>query len=67
VYQQALARHTFKRNFVRDLPDVPKNGAATRALGVIVNDWRLSGAFTGGSGARFISNFPQLRNPSHGL
>ena len=46
----ANAGTLFKGNFVWDLPDVPAAGARTRALGLLVNDWQLSGVWTGDTG-----------------
>lgn len=39
-------RHVLKGNVVWDMPDVPNNGSATRALGYVLNDWQLSGVWT---------------------
>ena len=44
--------HTVKGNFVWDLPDVPTDGAAMKVIGLVINDWQLSGVFTAGSGSR---------------
>ena len=48
-----LRRHLFKGSFVWDLPDVRGSSAAMRTLGVVANDWQLSGIWTGGSGGRY--------------
>ena len=40
-----------------DLPDLRADGAALRAVGLIVNDWQLSGVFTGGSGGRYTVGY----------
>ena len=45
--------HTMKANFVWDLPDVKSSGSALRALGVIVNDWQLSGIWTASTSAPY--------------
>ena len=50
---QNLQRHLMKANFVWDLPKLPKSNNALRAVGLIVNDWQLSGLFTAGSGNRY--------------
>ncbi len=42
----------FKGNFVWDLPDLHGSGAAVKAVGLIVNDWQLSGVWTGATGQR---------------
>jgi hypothetical protein len=49
--------HRFKGNFVWDLPDLRGGGAARRALGVVVNDWRFSSIWTGTSGAPYVVGF----------
>lgn len=49
--------HIMKANFVWDLPDVKSGGAAVRVLGQVVNDWQLSGIWTGGSGPAYNINF----------
>jgi hypothetical protein len=48
-----LRRHFLKASFVWDLPDVRGASTAMRTLGLIANDWQLSGIWTGGSGARY--------------
>jgi hypothetical protein len=48
-----LQRHLLKANWVWSLPRIPTNGAAMKALGLIVNDWQVGGIFTGGSGNRY--------------
>jgi hypothetical protein len=52
-----LQRHLLKANWVWSLPKIPTSGAAMKALGLIVNDWNLSGIFTGGSGNRYDLNY----------
>jgi hypothetical protein len=44
-------RHVIRLNGVWDLPDLPRSSAAMRIIGGALNDWQLSGVFTGGSGA----------------
>ena len=39
-------RHIFKGNFVWDLPDLKATGSALKVVGVIINDWQLSGIWT---------------------
>ena len=46
LLQTPPIRHTMKGNFVWDLPDVRASGAAWRTVGLIVNDWQLSGIWT---------------------
>jgi hypothetical protein len=49
---QGLQRHIVKANFIWDMPDWQTTGSK-RIAAAIVNDWQLSGIFTGGSGARY--------------
>jgi hypothetical protein len=46
---QGLRRHLVKANFIWDLPDLERRSAVSRVVGAVINDWQLSGAFTGGS------------------
>jgi hypothetical protein len=46
-------RHLLKANFLWDLPDLHASSDATKVVGLLVNDWQLSGIFTAGSGARY--------------
>ena len=54
-----LQRHVFKANAVWDMPDLAISGAgaAKKAVGYLVNDWQLSGVFTGNSGNRYDLGF----------
>ena len=47
--------HIMKANFVWDLPDLI--GGLRRTLGAIVNDWQLSGIWTGATGSPYAINF----------
>jgi hypothetical protein len=51
--QGNLRRHVFKGNFVWDMPDIRSKNMVLRNVGLVVNDWQLSGVFTGGSGSRY--------------
>lgn len=51
--QLNLQRHLLKGNWVWSLPKIPTSGAAMKAVGLVVNDWQLSGIFTGVSGSRY--------------
>ena len=53
--QLNLQRHLVKLNAVWDMPDLQTSGAgaAKKTVGYIVNDWQLSGIFTGNSGNRY--------------
>ena len=46
-----------KANFVWDLPDLPRSGAVSAIVGAVINDWQLSGIFTGGSGAPYTVGY----------
>lgn len=47
-------RHSFKGNFVWDLPDIPKNGnSGLKMAGFVLNDWQLSGVWTANTGSAY--------------
>jgi hypothetical protein len=46
-------KHHFKGNFVWDLPDLRKDGAALKTLGMLINDWQLSGVWTATTGSAY--------------
>jgi hypothetical protein len=46
-----------KGNYVWDLPDLKASGSALRAVGLVVNDWQLSGVWTASTGAPYTANF----------
>jgi len=50
-----LQRHVLKANAVWDMPDLNTSGsgAAKKTIGYLINDWQLSGVFTGNSGNRY--------------
>src|SRR6185295_17664240 len=48
-----LQRHLVKTNWVWDLPDYKASNSAGHIIGAVVNDWQVSGLFTGGSGNRY--------------
>src|SRR5262249_32906645 len=50
-------RHVLKGNFLWDLPDLKKDGAAFRAAAVVLNDWQLSGVWTGQTGTAYTVGF----------
>jgi hypothetical protein len=45
--------HTLKGNFVWDMPDVHGESTTTKTLGYILNDWQLSGVWTGATGTAY--------------
>jgi hypothetical protein len=49
--------HLFKGNFVWDLPDLRSSGSALRALGYLVNDWQVSGVWTGATGTAYTVGY----------
>jgi hypothetical protein len=49
--------HTMKANFVWDLPDLRSSGSALKAVALIVNDWQLSGIWTGQTGTPYTVAF----------
>jgi carboxypeptidase family protein len=60
--QLNLQRHLVKANWVWDLPDWKSDSSAGKALGYIINDWQVSGLFTGGSGNRYDLNYSYNNN-----
>ncbi|MEO7275129.1 MAG: carboxypeptidase-like regulatory domain-containing protein [Vicinamibacterales bacterium] len=46
-------RHLLKANFLWDLPNMSSTGGAMQAIGLLVNDWQISGIVTAVSGARY--------------
>jgi hypothetical protein len=57
-----LQRHLLKANWVWDLPDYRTSNMAGRVLGYLINDWQVSGIFTGGSGNRYDLNYSYQNN-----
>ena len=55
--QLNLQRHLVKGNWVWSLPKMPTPNAGMKVLGAVINDWQLSGIFTGGSGNRYDLGF----------
>ena len=49
--------HIMKANFVWDMPDVNDGSGLRRALGLIANDWQLSGIWTGATGSPYAITF----------
>jgi len=50
-------RQTMKANFVWDLPDLKSSEGALRAVGLVINDWQLSGIWTASTGAPYTVAF----------
>jgi hypothetical protein len=49
--------HILKAHFVWDLPDLTSSQPVLRAVGFAINDWQLSGIWTGATGASYSINF----------
>jgi hypothetical protein len=49
--------HVLKGNFVWDLPDLAASGRVRRAVGLVVNDWQLSGVWTAATGAAYTVGY----------
>ena len=49
--------HVMRANFVWDLPDLKHAGAAGRAAGLVINDWSLSGIWSGQAGSSYAAGF----------
>ncbi len=57
-----LQRHLIKANWVWDLPDWKSSNSAGKAIGYVINDWLVSGIFTGGSGNRYDLGYGYQNN-----
>ena len=57
LFQTDPVVHTMKGNFIWDLPDLRSSQAGLRAIGFIVNDWQLSGIWTGSTAAPYQIGF----------
>jgi hypothetical protein len=62
---QNLRRHTFKANFVWDMPNLPADSLGSRIAGFALNDWQLSGIYTAGSGSRYDVSYSYQSNGSN--
>jgi hypothetical protein len=49
--------HTMRANFVWDLPDLRGEGGGRRVLGAVVNDWQLSGIWSGSTASPYTVGF----------
>ena len=49
--------HIFKANFVWDMPDMHNREGAMKAVALVVNDWQLSGVWTGATGQTYTVGF----------
>ena len=57
-----LQRHVVKLNAVWDLPDMTASSGSMKVLAAVVNDWQVSGIFTGASGARYDISYAYQNN-----
>jgi hypothetical protein len=46
-------RHTFKGNFVWALPKLPTGSQTMKAIGLIANDWQISGVWSANTGTAY--------------
>jgi hypothetical protein len=53
----APVRHLVRANFVWDLPDLKGTGGAARPLGLLINDWQLSGVWAAQTGAAYTVSY----------
>jgi len=49
--------HIMKGNFVWDLPDLKSRQPTLRAIGLAINDWQLSGIWTGATGSAYTVGY----------
>ena len=54
--------HVIRANFVWDLPNLSGSGMAGKVMAAVVNDWQVSGVFTGTSGPRYDGTFSYNAN-----
>jgi hypothetical protein len=55
-------KHIIKGNFVWDLPDLKMSAPTFKAIGLVINDWQLSGVWTASTGGLVVST----NNPAGG-
>jgi hypothetical protein len=53
----APSLHLIRGNFVWDMPDVKNASGARKALGMLVNDWQLSGVWSAQSGTAYTVGY----------
>jgi hypothetical protein len=61
---QGVTTHLFRANFVFDLPDIQTENKLLRAVGLVANDWQLSGIFTADTGAPFDVGYSYNSGPT---
>ena len=57
--------HVIRGNFVWELPGISTGNAVSKVAGAIINDWQLSGVFTGTSGPRFDATYQYQNSGSN--
>jgi len=57
LFQSPPIRHTMKAHFVWDMPDIKSTQTVLRAIGVVVNDWQLSGVWTATTASSYSVGF----------
>jgi hypothetical protein len=55
---QIIRRHLLKGQFVWDMPDLRSASRAGKALGLLINDWQLSGIWSAETGSATNGNDP---------
>jgi hypothetical protein len=55
-------RNIMRATFVWDLPDLPASTGARRAMALILNDWRLSGVWSGATGGAYSIDYAYSNN-----
>jgi hypothetical protein len=55
--QTVTNRHIMKGNFVWNLPDIRSRNSALQAIGLVVNDWLLSGVWSARTGSPYTVGF----------
>ncbi|MEO7891875.1 MAG: carboxypeptidase-like regulatory domain-containing protein [Vicinamibacterales bacterium] len=67
IFQEDPTRHNFKGNFVWDLPDVKSSETMLRVVGLVVNDWQLSGIWTATTGGPYTIGYTYASGGGVGL
>jgi hypothetical protein len=57
LFQTDPVRHTMKGNFVWALPGLRSRQSGLRAIGLIINDWQISGIWTAATGSPYTVGF----------
>lgn len=54
--------HVIRANFVWELPGIGTESGASKVVAAVINDWQLSGVFTGTSGSTYDSTYSYNAN-----